>query len=174
MSANDVMVDLETLGIRTTSVVLSIGAIDRMGNKWYRKLCPRAIQQQIDDGRTVDFSSLSWWMDQNEQAKKEAFGYGDTQQRVEHTLEDFARWLPLDCKIWGYGAAFDNAILRSLFNQYDLPCWDFHDDRCHRTMLSLAPQGFTRTVPVVAHNALSDAEAQMMDLKRIQQWLARP
>lgn len=174
MSANDVMVDLETLGVRTTSVVLSIGATDGMGNVWYHKFGPQIIQQQINDGRTIDFSSLCWWMDQNQEARNEAFSTLPDNMSVGEALHVFLGWLPPDVKIWGYGAAFDNAILRSLHEQYDVPCWDFHADRCYRTMRSLAPPGFTRTVPVVAHNALSDAEAQMMDLKRIQQWLARP
>lgn len=174
MATNDVMVDLETLGLRTTSVVLSIGATDGMGNVWYHRFGPRAVQKQINDGRTIDFSSVCWWMEQNPEAQSEAFDGLPVSTTVEDALETFIGWLPVEPKIWGYGAAFDNAILRSLCDQYGVPCWNFHDDRCYRTMLSLAPRGFVRTSPAVAHNALSDAEAQMTDLKRIQAWLARP
>lgn len=65
MSMKHVMVDLETLGTKPGSVILSIGAVTfdldgsgRDGRTFYQRV---NIQSCLDAGMTVDGDTVEWW-----------------------------------------------------------------------------------------------------------------
>ena len=129
------MVDLETLGRKAGSAILSIGAVifddkkDLLGPKYYEK---------IEEPRgTVDMSTLMWWFRQGEKAR-EVFNTKDAIPH-ERALEGFYRFY-VDQKatrLWCYGAGFDEPILRGAVNGPPVP-WNYSDVRCARTLYSLA------------------------------------
>ena len=68
----NLMIDIETLGVKTDAPVISIGACffdkDGIKEKFYAVL---DVEQQIDsDLRKVDASTIKWWMGQEGAAKK--------------------------------------------------------------------------------------------------------
>jgi hypothetical protein len=164
MTFKNVMIDLETLDDRPEAVVLSIGAVffddEQLGDTFYRVL---SFDDQLALGRKVSASTIRWWMGQSEQARQ-VFHAPETYQT--HTaLVDFRyRLLHHDSGspyVWGNGAGFDLAILKSLYLQFNmLPPWDFRRERCFRTAAAMSD--LRRTAP--AHNALDDAAKQALHL----------
>lgn len=71
--------DIETLGIESTAVILSIGVVkfdptkkptiaELKNNSFYINIDP--IAQRKEYGRTVDKSTMVWWNSQSDQAKQ--------------------------------------------------------------------------------------------------------
>lgn len=161
---NHVMVDLETVDNVPTSAIVSIGAIifDHTGvsqNIFYEVV---DLQSCLDAGLTLSPETLAWWMKQND-AARDVF-----QKEGEHlalVLDRFAKYLPQDCKLWGNGASFDNAILANAYRAFNIPApWKFWNDRCYRTVVAgLARRQQTGTY----HNALDDAISQTYHLLQV-------
>ena len=163
---NSVMVDIETLGVRIGSAVVSIGAVlfdpfsDELGDTFVVNL---ALQEQVDRGALVDISTIKWWMNQSNEAKKAAFSSNDEISVVEG-LNKFSKFLSENgaenLRLWSNGPSFDSVQLQSLYGKYNIR-WPlrYDADRDCRTIFELAyPEG---KVPVgdigTAHNALDDA-----------------
>lgn len=163
----NVMVDLETLDNKPTSVIVSIGAVKFAGtiseDTFYRVV---DIQSCIDAGLTISGDTIAWWMGQSEQARAVFKAKGEPLAKV---LEDFAAWLPKDTKLWGNGAAFDNTILSNAYEVLGIKQpWAFWNDRCFRTVASFSPS--KKVNSGVAHNALDDARSQAEHLIKIAPW----
>lgn len=171
----DVVVDLETLDNKATSVVLSIGAVafTQMNgvavSKGFHEFL--RFEEQFKRGRTASASTLMWWFEQGNAARIRQV----TAERLpsQTVLTNFKSWL-FDIsngqlnkvRLWGNGAAFDNAILASLYHTFDMDIpWHFWNDRCYRTMKALS--GTTAAEYGVAHDALDDAIKQALHLVRM-------
>lgn len=122
----EVMVDLETLGTDTDCVVLSIGAVRfRMGvqddittitspkRNFYARL---AIDEQTSRGRSISPDTVDWWDRQSAEARSV---FDETPEGVAGVLKRFSRFCEGSKRIWGNGNMFDNAIVRSLYDDYD-------------------------------------------------------
>jgi exodeoxyribonuclease VIII len=186
-----VMLDLETMGNGNRAAIVAIGAceFDPAGasrgsgnpdtpitNKFY---CQVALQSSMGAGLDIDVSTILWWMQQSDAARKSTF-CGDNTQLLPTALLKFREWLQslmsisevsrasgFDVAVWGNGATFDNVIIRSAYKACGLRCpWSFRTDKCYRTVKNLAPQ-----VPFekygTAHNALDDAIAQALHLQKV-------
>ena len=161
----DLMVDLETLGTRPGCAVVSIGAVffdiefDNLGATFYRAI---ALEKSV--GLRVEAETLVWWM-QRDAAARRVFSDDDrvSLDRALQDFEDFVRRNTTgEVRLWGNGAAFDNAILAEVYEaagRMEFIPWKFRNDRCYRTLKSLAPE-----IPLVRvgtyHNALDDAVSQ--------------
>lgn len=169
-----VMLDLETLSTRANAIILSIGAVafdpvkDIIAGSFYKSL---DIETQKLVGGHIDESTIRWWLEQNDEARKRAFAPGDTL----HALHAFRDWLGElgtkreDLKMWGNGAAFDNAILANLYARLNLPApWEFWNDRCYRTVKALRKDIKLERVGV-HHDPRDDAESQARHLIKILQ-----
>ena len=67
-------------------------------------------------------------------------------------------------RIWGHGAAFDNALLRAAYTKTHITApWHHRGDMCYRTMKNLHPEVAAGT-NANEHNALSDAVQQARHL----------
>ena len=70
----NVMVDLETMGTRPGSVIVSIGAIEfdpqsaRLGRTFYQTC---SIKSAVDVGLAMDPETVTWWLQQSEGARGE-------------------------------------------------------------------------------------------------------
>lgn len=168
-----IMVDIESLSLRPDAVVRSIGAVafDAAGVHYdfYTLL---DMDDQVRRGRHIDPGTVLWWMEQSAEARAAFIGYTRVPQMVPEGLAAFAHFLNkhLDPRsgLWGNGAAFDNVVLRSLYQDYgrDVP-WSFRQDYCYRTikaMPGLAGEAAFVTRAGVHHDALDDARHQAMVL----------
>lgn len=177
------MCDLETLDVNSTAVVLSIALVPfsavakTIGPAvpLYLKLSATAVQEQIDAGRTVSASTLSFWFEQPDAPRAELFpsmqsNWPDAINTVVAYIENISTFADKRAVVWGNGAGFDCNILRSFIESH--PAYNrkapfyFFNDRDVRTMLDLSPESKNIPMPdgFVKHNALHDAmhEATMV------------
>jgi len=168
----DVMVDLETLDNVASAAIVSIGAVEcdlttgELGDKFYKII-------DLDNQRgTVSTSTITWWMDQSEQAKDVFTAQGKV--NIKDAILSFSKWIHSlkasnqHIRLWGNGASFDNAILRQTFRTYncEFPT-EFWNDRDMRTIVGFYPKQLQETWrrnnlrKGTHHNALDDAIHQV-------------
>ena len=167
----DVMIDLETMGTRPNAAIVSIGAIkfDRDGTHggFYRTV---DLQSSIDAGLSVDGATIMWWLQQSEKARRDLYETDVGAVDLFNALTDLIEWIgdfDLIGGIWGNGAAFDNAILKSAWHacgQGEL--WPHWLDRCYRTEKARHPHMNVERIGV-HHNAFSDAATQANHLIKL-------
>lgn len=163
----NVMVDLETLGTASNSVIISMGAVafDNEGNTlstFYRRIDPQSC---VDAGLKVDVSTVMWWMKQSDAARA---AFNEKGVLLAAALGDFAMWVPEDACLWGNGATFDNVLLTNAYKAAGLKApWPYWRDRCYRTVKALYPHISAGAFEGAAHNALADARHQTKHLLKI-------
>lgn len=173
MFKKHVMIDIETMGIRPTSAIISIGAVHfdktQIFSEFYVNV---SLKSCMDVGLTTDQSTVDWWMKQSVEARM-AWQREDAPQLME-SLTQFTLWLRSfgsDKQIcpWGNGADFDLTILGNAHAALQLdPPWKFYNHHCFRTMKNM----FEVAVPIrqgTHHNALDDAKHQVLHMQRILQ-----
>lgn len=158
------MLDLETMGTKSNSAILSIGAVEfdiltgKTGKEFYRNI---SLQSCISLGLKVDADTIMWWMQQSDDARNSL-----TERKVvsiQQALIDFKEFCSKEYQIWGNPARFDCGILLNAYNKAGMPIpWDFRKERCVRTLVSFNPEiknnlEFTG----IAHNALADCYHQI-------------
>lgn len=167
-----VMLDLETLGNKSRSVIVAIGAVKfkdgAIVDRFYERVDAASC---VKVGLYVDVDIVMWWLKQELEARLEITKSGEPLAEV---LQRFSEWVFNEevVEMWGNGAAFDNVLLSDAYDACSIQQpWRFWNDRCYRTMKSLFPQ-----VPMqrsgTHHNALHDAETKAMHLIAIQKHIA--
>lgn len=177
---NHVMLDIETLGNRSTSLVTSIGAVrfwPHVGTPmelFYVEFDAAGLALQQRMGMTTDPATILWWMQQDTAARLTVSNPRHVNDPVT-ALEDlrvFINKVPDTC-VWGNGAAFDNTILGNMYDAFSLPrAWSHKYDRCYRTMRYLEDAPEQKPYGTL-HNALDDAIRQAKHLQEIFTWLHR-
>ena len=167
MSDLHVMVDIETLGTKPGSVILSIGAVkfSEIGgilDKFYRRI---DLMDATLEGLVMDVATVKWWMEQDGAARKEALKNGD---KLESVLFEFDAWMDQEACVWGNSAAFDLGLLGAAYEimGMDVP-WDHRKERCYRTVKALFPGIGLERDETWKHHALADAEYQARHLLMI-------
>lgn len=184
----DAMIDIETLGIRPTSKILSIGVTLFDSNKvqtftellqttHYRLVYQRLVYDEILEKRylsdtdqffTSDQSTLEFWLQEDEKNG----GFRDLRnssdaigQPLDNILCDLNSWL-IECKkVWSNSPSFDCSILRHAFTVYGLkPIWKFWSERDLRTLLDIKKVNKKEFNPegFIVHRADHDAAFQAM------------
>lgn len=170
----NVMIDLETLDTAPSTVILSVGLVafdkEKIVDRFYA--VPSA-KEQLKLGRSVSVSTISWWINQNANAKKvfkeqegpESF-YG-----VMGEVNAFLNKYP-DAKIWSHGANFDVPIVQHAFEMLNIGIpWKYGNVRCFRTWCDDKKAPYRSKF--ATHNALKDAEDQaqhMIDTNRFAEY----
>lgn len=155
-------IDLETLDVRSTGVILEIGIVvgDDQGKVIEQFRMYPDIQEQIDQGRSVSASTILWWFEQDESVRmlqKKAKRHSYTQ--VCDELHKFlAKHKDMDLML-GNAPSFDCDMLASFLGEKP---WPFYIERDVRTARMAVPvdQRYPNTQ---AHDALADAMAQYRD-----------
>lgn len=168
----EVMFDIETLDIRPSAVVLSIGAasFDDVGRVWDRFYRVLEVGTQLEKGRTVSFSTIRWWMDQEQDARDEAFN--PVRQDVDSVLTVFKDWChSIDPRAyWALGPQFDAVILEGLYAQMGQAVpWPYSKLRDVRTMTDEARidrKVHSRSHEIIGlpHTPVFDCEVQIEQL----------
>ena len=107
------MIDIETLGTRPGSVILSIGAVefdvhDGLGREFYVEISRYSSEHA---GFRTDQATLDWWSKQEGEAQTLLERTGRGGLMPHRALIELQNWLPPDPLVWGCGAAFDNAMI---------------------------------------------------------------
>lgn len=184
VAVKHIMLDLETLGTGNNAAIVAIGAcefdpysdgvldvVDVAGNMYHRFYKTISPDSAIKAGGVVDGSTVSWWLQQSDAARRQTFppDAGDIRDALNH-LCGFVEARGKDVAVWGNGATLDNIVIRSAFRMVGLPVpWSFRNDKCYRTVINLLPPNrrpeFVRSG--VAHNALDDAITQALYLQKV-------
>ena len=163
MSTPDIMVDIETMGTGSDAPILSIGAIrfnrktGELGQKFYRR-----VTLKSNVGRPIDPATVEWWMGQSKAAQESLF----VKPRVslKEALANFQSYIQAQPTqgLWSNGPTFDEVILRDATDDYSIQFQaKYWTSRCMRTIKDLGEiLGVERPRAALAHDALSDAEAQ--------------
>ena len=158
------MLDLETMGNESYSSIVSIGAVEfdietgELGKEYYQTI---DLQSNLDAGLIMNASTVMWWMDQNDEARKELTGR--LTMTIENALNDFSKFCNHSYQVWGNSARFDCGILQNAYQKLNLPLpWDWRKERCLRTLVQLKPE-IKRTVEFkgTVHNAIDDCKFQI-------------
>lgn len=169
----NIMMDIETTGVRPGCRVLSIGLVefDEKGTIDSLLVHPKLSDQVgIDDGNT-----MGWWDTQSAEAKSvfaDNHILGESVEYVYKRIKTFIDDLvdarktlsqgleKVDVCIWGNGATFDNSIVQRMFYAKGLPIpWNTFGDRCYRTAINMLGRPSLQRSGV-HHNALDDAMYQ--------------
>ena len=158
------MIDLETLDTKTSSQILSLGAVkfNALSNEEpYSDLYLKPdIDQQNKKGRTTSESTIEWWDKQDPLIKEEAFS-SKGRMDIETMLDQLTEWLVGVDTIWGHGYGFDISILEDLYRNWDRPIpWNFWQIKDSRTLFSCCKEDPRKSMQSDLHNALSDAYYQ--------------
>lgn len=172
---NHVMLDLETLGTVPGSVILSVGATafdphtGELGSKYYSVINSASCMAQK---LVAEESTLKWWEEQSWEAQS-VLREQESAPDVTAVLDGFAEYLktvgdPSTIRVWGNGSDFDNAMMACAFRAIERPLpWQFFNNRCYRTLKSLATNCRIERGNGTRHNALDDACAQARHLAKV-------
>lgn len=178
------VLDTETLDLRTSAVIVSLGVtiFDDEKVDSFEDLVSRGINVYIDRGiqkyagRTTSRSTMEWWDKQGEEAKLVFDQPGVSVHQVSVLIDQLISGLPVNkkhLKWYCRGPQFDIAKLEDLFRQFGVDCpWHYRKPRCSRTWLD--EHGIDDDVKLqrpdhmIPHNSLHDAafEAYMMQRVR--------
>lgn len=161
---NRIMLDLETYGRGPHALVLSMGACffdeEEVGDSIYMILS----REDQWGKREINADTIKWWDEQGEAARKVLDA---PQTPVLHVLNSFAAFIaafadfPDSVEIWGNGATFDNVIMSTLYEDFNVRRpWSYSGDRCYRTLKNIAVPFGADDLPEfegAKHNALDDA-----------------
>lgn len=168
----NVMIDLETMGLRPNAAIVSIGAVHFDSSLTISTFHQPILLASCEAaGLTVDQSTADWWAKQS----KEARASWDNDQAVDlaEALDRFRGWINLiggvkDVAPWGNGADFDLVLLKSAFDAVDMAVpWRYYNHRCFRTVRNLLPLEVPIQRVGTHHNALDDALYQTQWLQAV-------
>lgn len=162
----NVMLDLETMGNNSNSAIIAIGAVSfdyrGIGSEFYEQI---NLASSMAHGMSIDASTVIWWMQQKDEARKKFFD-NESAQSLEKALKKFSKWYQ-GGEVWGCGAAFDNVILSNAYKNSSIEKpWAFWNDRCYRTIRDMNPDVSFERIGT-HHNALDDAKSQAFHLIKI-------
>jgi hypothetical protein len=164
---HNVMLDLETFGVRPGCVIRSIGAVEfeidgAIGDTFYRNIEPHSCEVA---GLTVDPETRAWWSRQP--GDVQAILKKD-QKPLRDVANDFYKWFgsvgPHDkTRVWSHGAAFDSvlwqAAAEAVGSAVPWSYWNIRDDRTVHELAAFDIRDVFRDGN--AHSALDDALFQV-------------
>ena len=170
------MLDIETLGLSSNSVVMTIGAI-----KFNRKDDIKAVEDMenfycrvskescIALGLEIDKETEDWWGKQSEEAKYEIFTNNKNRYSIKDALINLTAFIG-NCKIiWANGITFDCVILENCYKKCNLDFpWKYYNLRDARTIYDIGKVNLKHfsSDKNQAHNALYDCYTQIKALKK--------
>jgi len=167
------MVDLETLGIKPGSAILSIGAVLFDPDKKLPKKVPEKktfyqnieIKTSLAMGLTVDQSTVDWWKKQDKKAQDILKVDKITVQKAFLNFRLFFSQNKI-VYIWSHGSGFDVVLLEEGYRKIEMmfpwKCWNIRDTR---TIFDLAGIRCDHKEGI-HHYALDDAINQARSIQK--------
>lgn len=156
------MIDIETLGTRSTSAIVQIGAcyFSRRTGQIGKTFSMNVIRHDHYIDFTTDKSTLDWWNAQSSEAKEAVFNNG---KDIEKVLKELSFFLKNKAKyLWSH-ATFDIPIICHAYDicGMKIPV-HYRQMRDIRTLLDLAGIGHSNLKREgIHHNALDDCKFQV-------------
>lgn len=176
MNKLGIMIDIESLDLGPRSIILQVGAIayplddPEVEQRRIDQYLP--VQPQIDLGRTFNWATMRWWMQQDEKTR-ERFVDNDGNDMEELTalvrsihrkLTQLIESVNGAVEIWSRGPQFDIVNLQTLFSDcaLDTP-WAYDSVMDLRTLAKLAGVKSEEIDKsgIVPHVAVSDCQFQI-------------
>jgi exodeoxyribonuclease VIII len=162
------MIDMETMAVSPSAVVLSLGAVhfDPWSNGIKDQIYFRIdLDDQDKLGREIDPNTLDWWAKQDSAVMEEAFSPDDRIPLAE-AIDRFHKFAWGCDAFWSHGATFDLVIIENIYRQLNrTPPWNFWQLRDTRTLFDLGHD------PDMSkegkHDALQDAIRQAIGVQNI-------
>ncbi len=176
---NHLMIDLETLGTKSNSVVMSIAAIPfnldtgEMSDKPFKVNID--LNSSLAAGLEVSGDTVQWWLTQRQEILglmfTDAVHLANALIAFNDYIEEHFVAPPI---VWGNSARFDLGLLENLYQKMNImPKWKFRDERCYRTINSLFLSIQTASEDKTdAHNPIVDCRYQIKRLCLIWKHLA--
>ena len=180
----NIMMDIETTGVRPGCRVLSIGlAVFYLVNGEGTIGRTTTIYPSLTDQAGIDDpSTMDWWSVQSPEARGvfadnhiNGVTVGKAFELFKEYIQNVVDWHKslndgaekVNVCIWGNGATFDNSIVQRMFEAKGYPVpWNTFGDRCYRTAINMLGRP-----PLVRngthHNALDDAIYQAQCLMHV-------
>ena len=164
----DVMFDLETLDIKPSAVILSLGAIKfDPRQKGVDLGAPRlSLRIDIDEqsalGRTINDDTIAWWGTQSKEAQDAAFSE-EGRVSLTEAVDQFHKFVWNSDRVWSQGN-FDIVIMEHLYTSLNKPyTWQYWQVRDSRTLFDFVDGELDRSKH---HDAVEDAIAQAEGVQR--------
>lgn len=191
MSITHLMIDLESLGKREDTVVLSLACVpftfeERVG---YKELMSRgfmvkfnALEQIKTWRRSTDKDTIAWWKNQSKEAQEAAYYPSDMDATMIDGLDALSQYIKNETAykwnsgyLWARGANyFDYPKIEHMYEQADVKIpfntWKIRDVRTYIDILTGVDNGkYELNLPGshVAHNCLDDCVRDVLCMKEI-------
>ena len=191
-SQTHLIIDMETLGTKPNSVVLSMACVpfnfnsnvdfeSLVKSSFYVKF--DTIEQIQHHKRKVDENTVNWWKKQQSEEAKSVIRPSKNDVSLETGLRAFSKFVGstgYDFKnsfVWSRGIAFDGPLLESIYDNVDtinipVNTWLYRDIRTYVDTLEGSIDGYGRfqdlgLTGVVKHNALHDVCCDVIRMKKI-------
>ena len=166
--ATHAMIDLETLDVRPSASVLTVGGIKFNPNTDAEPHSEFYYKLDLDSQeRTVNNSTIEWWGQQDPKIQEEAFGT-EGREHVDVFLDSLPKWMVGVDVLWGHGYGFDITIIEDMLRQRGKPIpWQFWQVRDSRTLFSMAKTDPRKAMQSDLHNALADAYFQAKGVQMV-------
>lgn len=172
---NHVMLDLETMGTDTNSVILSIGAIKfTKGFEHKEDDNPLTFPENImfhkkittmsciSLGMAISKDTMNWWHKQSIYNQKDTLFSTDC-ENLYNVLVKFTQFFKGSTFIWGNGSSFDVSILENAYKLCGLEIpWKYYDVRDLRTLYDLANLKSYHVPNRNKHNPVNDCHSQIL------------
>lgn len=159
----NLMIDIETMGIKNNAAIISIGALffskNGTGSNFYKKI---NLQSCLDYNLSIDASTIIWWMQQSLEARQEFFN-NNMEESIYNVLFDFSSFIykyttSEDLYVWSNGIHFDITILENAYQKCGIKIpWKYNHIRDFRTFKEFSYKPIEIPKDRNAHNALEDA-----------------
>lgn len=162
------MIDVECLSKTTDAVILSIGAVAFNMNGTtgaeFEKFVD--VNSQIKAGASVEWSTIQWWFNQEETARKQQADA--TRFPLKDCLVELTQFCKdnLDPKFyaWSNGASFDLAMLNYVYAKFNMPTPYTYkkqlDCRTISWLAKLSTKNYSDETDI-KHSAVSDCHFQI-------------
>lgn len=175
MKFDDLMIDLETMGMPPAGAIVGLGACFfdlqtcTIGPTFYRAV---NLATAVRDGGTVTPATIMWWMGQSQEAR-DAVRFNACDIKV--ALTEFCEFIAehsddKSVRPWGNASSFDLTLLTGACSRSSVKVpWHYTNERCFRTVRSMYPDVVYNPDDKGkgAHNALEDAVFQAEHLFKI-------
>lgn len=162
---NQLMVDCETLGTKSNSMILSIGAV-----MFDIETGETSEQFRVDVspsntyGLNIDASTVIWWLNQSKEAQNDLINHGNISVKLPDALDKFAAFIEIHAPdgIWGNGVRFDLGLLENAYNILGFKApWPYWTERDVRTLVAFAPDIKNNMVNDLPHSPIHDCIYQI-------------
>tara|TARA_R110002051_G_scaffold325727_1_gene430541 strand:- start:44 stop:565 length:522 start_codon:yes stop_codon:yes gene_type:complete len=166
---NDLMIDIETLGTKPGSLILSIAAVNfniesgESGSIFQQDI---DLDSSVKQGLKIDASTVLWWLKQSTIAQR-TITECSHRNELKNVLRRFGMWISdycsKDVKVWGNSARFDLGLLDAAYDACNMRLpWNHFNEADVRTLVMFAPEIKKETeFEGIKHSPIDDCKHQI-------------